>query len=161
MSASDRSRVREPPASVPSPRFSALVGMEERDLGAVAEGLCDERGRALEYELADGTVAGAEEVDAEVAEAIHDRVRMKVPACEGAGEEPRTVGSGAGAEVRPRGEVLAHERSERFGNVCGVPAEANAHAGITVVDDIGRKGDELDQRLGVEQQAHPSYAVGE
>jgi hypothetical protein len=40
--------------------------------------------------------------------------------------------------------VLAHERSERFGNVCGVPAEANAHAGITVVDDIGRKGDELD-----------------
>jgi hypothetical protein len=44
--------------------------MQKRDLGAVAEGLCDERGRALEYELADGTVAGAEEVDAEVAEWI-------------------------------------------------------------------------------------------
>ena len=54
MSASDKSRVRDPPARVPSPRFSALVGMQKRDLGAVAEGLCDERGRALEYELADG-----------------------------------------------------------------------------------------------------------
>jgi hypothetical protein len=42
-----------------------------------------------------------------------------------------------------------------------VPAEANAHAGGAVVDDIGRKGDELDQRLGVEKQEHPGYAVGE
>jgi hypothetical protein len=49
---SDGSRVRDPPARVPSPRFSALVDMEKRDLGAVAEGLCSERGQALENELA-------------------------------------------------------------------------------------------------------------
>ena len=80
--------------------------MEERDLGAVAEGFGYERRRALEDQLADGTVAGAEEVDPEIAEAIHDGVGVEMAPGEGAGEEPWAVGPSARTKIRTSGEVL-------------------------------------------------------
>jgi hypothetical protein len=49
--------------------------MEERDLVAVPEGVCNQRRRALEDEFADGSVEGAEEVHAEVPEPVHDAIR--------------------------------------------------------------------------------------
>jgi hypothetical protein len=51
--------------------------VEERHLRAVAEDLGDERGRAFEDELTDGSVAGAEEVDAQVAQPLLDTLRIK------------------------------------------------------------------------------------
>ena len=66
---------------------------------AVPEGVGNQRRRALEDEFADGSVAGAEEVHAEVAEPVHDGVRMQVAAGEGAREHPRAVGSGAGTKI--------------------------------------------------------------
>jgi hypothetical protein len=59
--------------------------VEERNLGAVAERFGDEGGWAFEDEFTDGSVAGAEEVDPEVAESVHDGVGMQVAAGEGAG----------------------------------------------------------------------------
>jgi len=41
-----------------------------------------------------------------------------------------------------------------------VATEEDAHAGVAVVDDAGREGDDFDQGLGVEQQEHPGHAVG-
>ena len=87
---------------------------------AVPEGVGNQRRRALEGEFADGSVAGAEEVHAEVAEPVHDGVRMQVAAGEGAREHPRAVGSGAGTKIGTRGEMLPNERRERFGNVSRV-----------------------------------------
>lgn len=60
------SRCLDRTAGVASPWFGGLVGMEERDLVAVAERIGNERRRALEDELADGAVAGAEEIHAHV-----------------------------------------------------------------------------------------------
>lgn len=58
--------------------------------------------------------------------------------------------------------MLSDARRERFGNVSRVRADRDAHARVTVVDDAGRAGDDLDQRLGVEQQEHAgNNAVGE
>ncbi len=116
---------------------------------------------ALEDEFADGSVAGAEKVDAQVEEPVHDGVGVQMAAGEDAGKEPRTVGPRAGAEVRPRGEVLANERGEWLGNVGRVLAERDAHARVAVVDDAGREGNDLDERLGVEQQEHSGDSVGE
>lgn len=86
---------------VPGPWFGGLVGVEERHLCAVAESLSDERGRAFEDKFADGAVAGAEEVDAELAETVHHGVRMEMAAGEGAREEPWAIWAGGGAEVGP------------------------------------------------------------
>lgn len=58
--------------------------MEEGDLRAVAECL----GWAFEDEFANGAVSGAEEVDAEIAQAVHDGVGVEVAAGESAGEQP-------------------------------------------------------------------------
>ena len=88
---------------------------------AAPEGVGNQRRRALEDEFADGSVAGAEEVHAEVPEPVHDGVRMQVAAGEGAREHPRAVGSGAGTKIGTRGEMLPDERRERFGNVSRVP----------------------------------------
>ena len=91
-------------------------------MGAVAECVGDERGWALEDEFADGTVARAQEVDAQVAQTIHDSVRMQVPPSEGARKEPRAVRTGAGAQVRAFREVLPYERRERLAlRVVGMP----------------------------------------
>lgn len=156
-----RSGQRDRASGVAGPWFCGSIGVEEGDLGAAAEGFGDEGGRALEDELADGAVAGAEEVTAEVAEAIHDGVGVQGPPGEGAGEEPRTVRPRAGAEVWPCREVVSDERGEWFGDVGRVRAEEDAHAGLGVVDDAGGEGDDLDERLGVEQEQHPGDAVGE
>jgi hypothetical protein len=102
--------------------------VQEGDLRAVTERFGDEGGWALQDELADGAVPGAEQVDAEVAEPIHDRVGAEVSTRERAGEEPWTVGSCAGSEVGPRDEMFPQERSKRLGNVGRVLAEGNAHA---------------------------------
>lgn len=50
----------------------------------VAEGFGDEGWGAFEDEFADGAVAGAEKVDAESTEAVHDRVGVPVAPGEGA-----------------------------------------------------------------------------
>lgn len=124
-------------------------------------GLRNEGGRAFENELADDSVARAEQVDAEVAETVHHGVGVQVAAGESAGEEPRAVGSGASAQIRSRGEVCPYERGERFRNISGMLAEGDARTGAAVVDDAGRERDDLDQRLGVEEQEHPCDGVGE
>ena len=67
----------------------------------------------------------------------------------------------AGTKIGTRGEMLPNERPERFGNVSRVRPELDAHACLAVVDDAGLEGDDLDQRLGVEQQEHAGHAVGE
>ncbi len=64
-------RAADAPPGVAGPGLSCLVGVEERYLCAVSKGFGDERGWALEDELADGAVAGAEEIDAEIAEPVH------------------------------------------------------------------------------------------
>ena len=58
--------------------------------------------------------------------------------------------------------MLPDARRERFGNVSRVRPELDAHACLAVVDDAGLEGDDLDQRLGVEQQEHHCrYALKE
>ena len=57
--------------------------------------------------------------------------------------------------------MLPDERRKGFGNVSRVGAEGDAHAGVAVVDNAHRQHDDLDQRLGVEQEEHPGNAVGE
>lgn len=59
---------------VACPRLGGTLCMFERYLMAVAEGAGDERGRDFEDQLADCSVACAEEVDSEVAEAVHHGV---------------------------------------------------------------------------------------
>jgi hypothetical protein len=60
----------------------------ERDLVAVTERVGDEWGRDFEDEFADRSVARREEVDSEVAEAVHDGIRVEVLAGAGARKEP-------------------------------------------------------------------------
>lgn len=75
--------------------------MEECHLRAVAEGLGDERWRALEDELSDGAVSGAEEADTEIAEPVHEGVGVQVTASQCAGKHPGAIGPRAGTEIRP------------------------------------------------------------
>lgn len=131
------------------------------DFWAVAERFGDEGWRAFEDEFFEGSVPGPEEVDAEVAESVHDGVRVQVLAYESAGEEPWILGARAGAEVRPCSEVLPYERRERFGNIGRICAEGDAHAGIVVVDRARRKGDDPNEWLGTEEQECAGDSVGE
>jgi hypothetical protein len=61
----------------------------------------------------------------------------------------------AGAEIRSTSEANGS------GTSVGVLAKGDAHPCVAVVDDVGREGDDPDQRPGVEQQERAGEAVGE
>lgn len=67
------------------------------------------------------------------------------------------------APVRRFGRAArcARTSEERVGNIGRMLAEGDAHTFVAVIHDAGGKRDDLDQRLGVEQQEHAGDSVGE
>ena len=81
-----------PLVDVAGPCIACVVGMEERDLVAVAEGVGDQRWRGKGEVFVECGVPCAAQVDAETAEPVHDGVRVKVLPGSCPREEPGTLG---------------------------------------------------------------------
>lgn len=98
--------------------------MNEGDLEAVAEGIGDEKWWAFEEEFADGSVAGADEVDTEVAETVHNGVGVQVAASEAA------WGRATGCRCVPS---VPQVRGPRSPDQYATSGEAVDHASVAIV----------------------------
>jgi len=131
------------------------------DLVAVAEHLCDKGRRDLGNESPDGRGAGAEQIDAKVADAGHQCVRVEVLARSIAWKHEITGGSCCSAEIRAAGEMLPEKVIERCWNRDGLRAECQAKL-VRGNDHIGgSECRDLDQWLRVEQQKNGGDSIGQ
>ena len=100
------------PVDIARPSFPCGVGLEERDLVAVAECVGDQWWRGYGEVLGQGRVSCAEQLKSEAAKSKHDRVRVEVLACPDSGEEPGAFGARSCSEVGAVPDVLAEEFRE-------------------------------------------------
>lgn len=135
--------------------------MEKRDLVAVPEGISNQRRWALEDQFADGSVSGAEEVDPKGTESTHHGIRMQVSTSPVSRKQPVTVRCGASAQIGSGGDVRPNNGSERLGDICRFGPQHKRHAVLVIVNEARWEGDDLNQRLGIEQKENSCDAVGE
>lgn len=135
------------------------------DLRAVTEGLCGDGGWHVQDELAQGAVAGAEQVDADVSDPLAEVAVVQRLVRAVAGEQPGGVGAGRGVGVRPGREVLVEQLADRLGQddrVLTKTQPPDTAVAAAVGDDVVEaQSADPGQGLGVEQQQYRGEPVGD
>lgn len=103
----------------------------------VADRVDDDGGWDFGHELAEGRVAGAEEVDAHLDDVYPHGCLVQVAAWSASGEEPGRRDLRRGRQVGTVGGEITDEGAEGFGDLRGGVAEIDAGRGVCRDVDVG------------------------